>query len=73
MLGPIEAEPTGAEGEETGEGDSGPGGFGSGFVGLIDTQALAGEALIEEPVASGGDSTLWTDCEDEDPDGDDQC
>ena len=55
-----------AAGQDDGDGDGSPGGtFGSGFVGIVDASALASAALIEEAVASGGDSTLWTDGEDE--------
>jgi hypothetical protein len=32
---------------------------------LVDLGALLAEPLIEEPVASGGDSSLWTDAEDD--------
>lgn len=55
----------GDEGDAGEDGDGGADGFGSGFTGLVDTNALASEALIEEPVASGGDSSLWTDGEDD--------
>jgi hypothetical protein len=57
----------GSEAEQA-DADSGSednGGFGSGFTGLVNTNALVSEALIEEPVASGGDSSLWTDGEDD--------
>ncbi len=68
VLGPIEA----AQESVSDDGEGGAnGGFGAGFVGLIDTGALGSDALIEEPVASGGDSTLWTDGEDDDDDDDD--
>ena len=80
ILGPIEgpsSTPGGSEssGGGDGDGDGGPGGFGAGFVGLINTGSLSTDPLIEEPVASGGDSSLWTgDDEDdeEDEDGDEQ-
>jgi hypothetical protein len=39
---------------------------------LIDPGALVGEPLIEEPVASGGDSSFWTDGDDEEDDEDEE-
>lgn len=76
VLGPIEG-PAGSPGggSETsggGDGDDGPGGFGAGFVGLVNTSSLSADALIEEPVASGGDSTMWTEDDEEDEGGDEQ-
>ncbi len=73
MLGAVQEAESGGEDADS-DGDNG--GFGSGFVGLVDTNALVSEALIEEPVASGGDSSLWTDGEDQDSDcapGDETC
>ncbi len=68
VLGPVEA----ANESVADDGEGGAnGGFGAGFIGLVDTSGLASDALIEEPVASGGDSTLWTDGEDDDDDDDD--
>jgi hypothetical protein len=67
ILGPITAADAAIAGQDDGDGDGGPGsGFGAGFIGIIDTGQLASESLIEDPVASGGDSTLWTDGEDDD-------
>ena len=65
MLGPVESATDSSEDS----GDSDNGGFGSGFGGLVDTSSFVTEPLIEEPVASGGDSSLWTDGED----GDEEC
>lgn len=65
ILGPVE----GSDSSEEGEGGAN-GGFGAGFSGLIDTTGLAADALIEEPVASGSDTSNLTDCEEPD-DGDD--
>jgi hypothetical protein len=31
----------------------------------VDTGAFSAEPLIDEPVASGGDSSLWTDADEE--------
>lgn len=71
MIGPIAGTTQSAAAQDDGDGDGGPGGtFGSGFVGIIDTGQIGNEALIEEPVASGGESTLWTDGEGEDEDED---
>jgi hypothetical protein len=39
--------------------------------GIIDT-SLGGEGLLEEPVASGGDSSLWTDDRKDDRDDEDR-
>lgn len=63
VLGAIEEATSGGQ-EADSDSDGDNGGFGSGFVGLVDTNALVSEPLIEEPVASGGDSSLWTDGED---------
>ncbi|HEX8400100.1 MAG TPA: DVUA0089 family protein, partial [Allosphingosinicella sp.] len=69
ILGPITAAASAAASQDDGDGDGGPGGsFGSGFIGIVDAGQLANESLIEDPVASGGDSTLWTDGEDDDDD-----
>ncbi len=67
IIGPIAAATSAAAAQDDGDGDgsSGESGFGSGFTGIINTGQIASEALIEEPVASGGDSTLWTDGEDD--------
>lgn len=65
----VESEVDGADADADSDSEDN-GGFGSGFTGLVDTNALASEALIEEPVASGGDSSLWTDGED---DGEEDC
>jgi hypothetical protein len=76
VLGPIEGPagtPGTSEGESASDGDGGPGGgFGAGFVGLVDTSALGSDPLIEEPVASGGDSSLWADDGDDDDEDDDE-
>ena len=68
VLGPVEtvldSPASEAAADESGDG-GGPGGFGAGFTGLIDTSSFSTEALIEEPVASGSDSTLWTDGDDD--------
>jgi hypothetical protein len=64
IVGPITGAANAAGSQDDGDGDGGPGsGFGAGFVGLVNTGQIASEALIEEPIASGGDSTLWTDGE----------
>jgi hypothetical protein len=67
VIGPITAATSAAAAQDDGDGDGGSGesGFGAGFIGIVDTGQIASEALIEEPVASGGDSTLWTDGDDE--------
>jgi hypothetical protein len=75
VLGPIEGPQStpgsdSVAGDSEGDGDGGPGGFGAGFVGLINTSSLSAEALIEEPVASGGDSTMWTEDDEDDEDED---
>jgi hypothetical protein len=75
IVGPIAAASSAAAAQDDGDGDgsSGPGGgFGPGFIGIIDTGQIASETLIEEPVASGGDSTLWTDGEDEEDEDEDE-
>jgi hypothetical protein len=65
VVGPLQP-PSQSAAEDDGDGDGGPGsGFGSGFVGIIDTGQVSNGELIDEAVASGGDSTLWTDGEDE--------
>lgn len=64
VLGPVETTQQQAETSiptDDGDGDGGPGGFGSGFVGLVNTSAPGAEGLIEDPAASGGDSSLWPD------------
>jgi hypothetical protein len=62
-----------AASQDDGDGDGGTGsGFGAGFIGIVDTGQIASESLIEDPVASGGDSTLWTDGEDDDDDEEDE-
>ncbi|HEX8442322.1 MAG TPA: hypothetical protein VF631_01610 [Allosphingosinicella sp.] len=67
ILGPITGATSAAAAQDDGDGDGGPGsGFGAGFIGIVDTGQIANESLIEDPVASGGDSTLWTDGEDDD-------
>jgi hypothetical protein len=65
VAGPANSPSGGSESSGTGEdeGQNGPSGFGSSFRGLINTSSFAAEALIEEPVASGGDSSQWTDGE----------
>ena len=65
MAGSDVVGPLSATGEDETDGGSDNGGFGSGFGGLVDTSAFAAEPLIEEPVASGGDSSLWLDGEEE--------
>ena len=61
VLGPVESVSESPAAEASEDDSGGPGGFGSGFVGLVDTSSFTSEALIEEPVASGSDSSLWTD------------
>ena len=68
VIGPIQGaiNSAAAAANDDGDGDGSPGGsFGSGFTGIVNTGQIASEALIEEPVASGGDSTLWTNGEEE--------
>ena len=70
VLGAVERA---ASGETEAEDE---GGFGATFSEFLDTRTVAREALIEDAVASGGDSTLWTDGEEDDercPPGDPTC
>lgn len=60
ILGPVEGDPV-----PSGNDDGDPsGGFGSGFVALINSGALSDDPLIEESAASGGESSAWAECED---------
>ncbi len=68
VLGAVDEAAAAAEESESESDDNGS--FGSGFAGLVDTNTLVTEPLIEEPVASGGDSSLWTNGE---ADGEENC
>ncbi|HEX8667583.1 MAG TPA: hypothetical protein VF727_04330 [Allosphingosinicella sp.] len=63
VLGPVEAV------DSDDDPESGGGGVSVSMSnGLIDTGDVTVEALIEEPVTSGGDSSLWVDDDDDDDD-----
>ena len=64
VLGAVQQAEAAADQADS-DSDNDNGGFGSGFVGLVNTNALSAEPLIDEAVASGGDSTLWTDGDDD--------
>ncbi len=62
VIGPLDTILSSSATMDDGDGDGGPGSaFGAGFINLIDTTPVSNEALIEDAVASGGDSTQWID------------
>ncbi len=48
-------------------GDAGPEGFGSGFSGLVDTQSVTGDELIDQGIVSGADSANLSEEDADDP------
>lgn len=72
IVGPIAGDPVPSR-----EDDGDPGAsFGSGFVALVNSGALADDPLIEESAASGAESSAWAECEsgeNEAANGSDQC
>lgn len=73
VLGPVQAAVAESPAEAAAEEESSTASFGVTFTGLVDTSDITLEALIDEPVASGGDSSLWVgdgDGADDDDDGD---
>jgi hypothetical protein len=73
VVGPVEQAAAAEEGPLGDDGGTDSDGFGSAFTGLVNTGAISSEVLIEEPVASGGDSTMWTDGEDDGTAEDEDC